>query len=507
MSTRTLSTGTKWLAIDDTAMLAREELGLYYTKPAVRTEPVLSPTDSDTPAPDNKGAFFYGTVLQEKGPFGGNFRMWYHACHWPMNPDWPPEQANQLANYDYPHVIVGPVCYAESEDGVHWFKPELNQVSFYGSTANNAVDLRYNVSFSVNVIRDDTDPDPERRYKMVYQACPIFREDPIPGLEKKLTAALAISADGIHWTEHMVPYPAQFFEHNSLYQFDGKYIIGAHTMAAGGQGSYRTEGGNNCSRIGIARYSMDFDHWVPGYVDAFSLPQPREPAKRNPKDKHTQVHMGVAAADVGGVCVGLYGHWRGAPEIHDATCDLGLVISNDGLHFREPSKEAIFLEHRDSPCKQHPERQFHTVMCQGNGILNVGDETWIYHGRWRNTGHHCMDKYHSEIALCTIPRDRWGALGIYPSFESGNVITEAFTADSLFTLNASGASGIQLSLLDEMYRPIDGFTGTPVGDDGLDLPITWERAPYELGNQPVRLQLTLTKSDGCEPRLFSLNGA
>ena len=64
---------------------------------------------------------------------------------------------------------MGPCCYAESKDGVNWFKPNLGQLMFKGSKDNNAFDLPDPMNLSVNVIRDDDDPDPSRRYKMVYE--------------------------------------------------------------------------------------------------------------------------------------------------------------------------------------------------------------------------------------------------------------------------------------------------------------------------------------------------
>ncbi len=42
----------------------------------------------------------------------------------------------------------------------------------------------------------------------------------------------------------------------------------------------------------------------------------------------------------------------------------------------------------------------------------MGDETRIYHGRWRNAEY--GEEYYAEVALATLPRDRWGALGLYP---------------------------------------------------------------------------------------------
>lgn len=208
----------------------------------------------------------------------------------------------------------------------------------------------------------------------------------------------------------------------------------------------------------------------------------------------------------------MYGRWHAAPDISNATCDLGLVISNDGLHFREPVKGHVFLDYRDSPATPHPERQFYTVMCQGNGILNVGDETRIYHGRWRNTGFKHLDKYYMEIGLATIPRDRWGALGVYPEHAEGTLWTAPVRLGAAdITLNARGAKAMRLEIADERFNLLPGYSakaaGVPVNDDGLDIAVNWpKKSPCELNDQVVRLRITI-QNNGNAPRLFVINGA
>src|SRR5262245_4010473 len=58
---------------------------------------------------------------------GGKFRMWYQGAHWKFDP------ADPKPTHPY-HV-----CYAESEDGIHWTKPDLGLVEVDGSTQNNIV--------------------------------------------------------------------------------------------------------------------------------------------------------------------------------------------------------------------------------------------------------------------------------------------------------------------------------------------------------------------------------
>ncbi|HCO22551.1 MAG TPA: hypothetical protein DIT97_05615, partial [Gimesia maris] len=56
------------------------------------------------------GPYLYGSVMSDQG----KLRMWYR-CYTPQEI----------------------FCYAESEDGIHWTKPELGLYQHNGSTANN----------------------------------------------------------------------------------------------------------------------------------------------------------------------------------------------------------------------------------------------------------------------------------------------------------------------------------------------------------------------------------
>lgn len=89
----------------------------YLSKPTVRLKPVLTPRRGDPKAPDNMAAFFYGTVLHEEG----RFRMWYYACNFAA-------ETAQLGALGPGDVRQGPVCYAESDDGIHWRRPNLGQL-------------------------------------------------------------------------------------------------------------------------------------------------------------------------------------------------------------------------------------------------------------------------------------------------------------------------------------------------------------------------------------------
>ena len=74
--------------------------------------------------------------------------------------------------------------YAFSEDGVRWIKPKLGLYEFNGSKDNNIC-----LDMLGAVIRDPTEPDPARRFKMVTK-----------DLVGSGPARAAYSPDGINWT-------------------------------------------------------------------------------------------------------------------------------------------------------------------------------------------------------------------------------------------------------------------------------------------------------------------
>ena len=116
------------------------------------------------------------------------------------------------------------------------------------------------------------------------------------------------------------------------------------------------------------------------------------------------------------------------------------------------------------------------MLCQAGGILNVGDETRIYHGRWRNTPY--GEEYYGEVALATLPRDRWGALGLFPDQTEGSVWSCPVTLPAggcRMILNADRACDMRVEIADERFNLIPAYSGEQSGavqdEGGLDCPV------------------------------------
>ena len=473
------------LAIDDHSLPLRRNLCVYLSKPTVRPEPVLIPSHDHPDRPDHICAFFYGAVLHDQG----RFRMWYYACH--------------LSQERPGFLEEGPVCYAESEDGIHWVKPDLGQVLWRGSLANNALKLADLHNEGLHVIKEDDEPDAMRRYKMVYNYRPPDR--------KFWTIRTATSPDGLHWTDGAeLPYD-RFIEQASLYKHDGLYFVN-------GQMLERSEGGHRAGRQAYVIVSPDFDHWVSACSESFLLPEPVVPADRGHDKLYDQVHIGVGATSYGNVLVGLYCIWHNRPYpttgdwfgMGTTSGDFGLVVSNDGLHFREPMKGYVWLHRDESPVPPIPGAQCETILTQGNGILNVGNETRIYHGRWGNTDRE--DTSYSEVALATLPRDRWGSLGLFPDQVEGSVWSCPVTLPAggcQVVLNADRACDMRVEIADERFGFLQAYSGEQSGratiEGGLDCPVTWPQGELAaLAGQTVRFRFGVKRTGAADPRLYAV---
>ena len=124
-----------------------------------------------------------------------------------------------------PETQLSVISYAQSKDGLNWVKPELGLIEWRGNKANNIVldganaskqyDRAVNNMDAPSVIRDDADPDPAKRYKMInhwetfhiydeYLAKIKRPEEVLKKLKEGRQKYLTTSPDGIHWDAPLV---------------------------------------------------------------------------------------------------------------------------------------------------------------------------------------------------------------------------------------------------------------------------------------------------------------
>src|SRR5262249_46280770 len=115
---------------------------------------------------DHHRAQFYGSVVK----MNGKFRMWYAAC-----------SDDKMSNGQ---SVSFRIAYAESQDGLHWTKPELGLTEFNGNKRNNLVgmppelDMTKIVPLTSFVLYEPSEKDPNRRYKMAVYGNYVRTADP-----------------------------------------------------------------------------------------------------------------------------------------------------------------------------------------------------------------------------------------------------------------------------------------------------------------------------------------
>jgi hypothetical protein len=417
--------------------------------------------------PDAMGVQFYGSVIRE----GDRFRMWYVAFD--------DDTANRVASARWR------AAYAESTNGVQWVKPDLGLVEYRGNKHNNLILTEPGPLGFVNlkVLLDPDEPDPARRYKISTHV--YFRHHTRLG-----TLAPFASADGLRWTLLVAAKPVRaelrqtdlvlpgvhFEPCGGLYQWNGLYYICGQNALPG---VFQYQG-----RIVRLYRSADFVNWSPTSHIAFVRTQQQAYLGAGRSLEGEQNHEGISVWNRRNVLLGITGRWHGAVEWKNVTIDLGFVVSNDGLNFREPAHEWTFLARGSNG--QWDEGG----LLQGQGFENIGGQTFIYYGAWdpRN-----RDKTPARggVGIAVLPRDRFGDLLVDETGKGpGNYqlpeITSEFVTAAIpvsqaarFFLNADGLgpdAALRIELLDSRDRPLAGYSGPDaaiVRQSGFQTPVTW----------------------------------
>lgn len=441
---------------------------------------------------DAMGVQFYGSVIRE----ADRFRMWYVAFD--------DDTASKAPSARWR------AAYAESTDGVTWTKPDLGLVEFRGNRSNNLLDMGGAWGFvNLKVICDDTDPDPARRYKMTTHV--YFRHNTRLGTLLPFT-----SPDGLTWkpVKDVKPVKGEMRKEDlllpivhlepasGLYQRDGWYYLTAQNAMPG---ILHYQG-----RVVRIYRSSDFVNWKPDNHIGFVRDTQHEWLGEGRSREGEQNHEGIAVWDRKNVLLGAYGRWHGAAEWKDITVDLGFVVSNNGLDFREPLHEWTFLPRGEDGAWDQG------GILQGQGFENVGDETFIYYGAWdpRNTGGTPQPR--GGVGIASLPRDRFGTLmedesgkgpGDYQAPETTcELVTASFAPTEKIFLNAEGLgpeSRLVIEMLDERERPLRGRVAK-IQSNGFQVPVIWQDPDKTATPEKVCFRLRFEGSDRAAIRFYAL---
>jgi hypothetical protein len=339
------------------------------------------------------------------------------------------------------------------------------------------------------VFYDPDDPNPRRKFKMAFES-------------RKYGAALgvAFSEDGLRWEESSQNPVGRFFE-----MAGGATLDGCYYLTGQGIGSHFPR-----SRKLETRASYDFENWTKSSCLGFR----RDNVPPRPMEYHIhageQVHLGAGLWNRGNVLIGLYGMWHGHPsnDRRLLTMDLGLVVTNDALHYREPIPDFRMVPAVEDGWAPIPignmESPF-SALIQGQGFENIGDETLFWYAPW--------PEHESDgIRVAAWTRDR---LGYFESFwgpkEESHLISAPIDLEdqpARISMNIDGLSEysqVSLEVLNERFELIPGYSrDVCVGpkESGLHQAITWNgKGVLEGVKGPVRIRVNF---EGIRPEDIKL---
>lgn len=451
---------------------------------------------------DDGHAILYGTVIKT----GNKYRMWYLAKHGNTE-----EKGQVTANWR-------PMCYAESNDGINWVKPNLDLVEFNGTKQNNICLVEGDpysltrINDFLTVLYEPEETDPSRKYKAVYIAHVPYQDIrgglSNIGVREKTPCVIvtATSSDGLRWKvlgDAPVSAGGERFEATSIYRFGNYYYSTGQLLSPWAW----LPNGDPVGRIMQVYRSRDFKNWSHAKADGFiRVGQLTKPAMSG-----QQIHMGAGLWNRGNVMVGLYGMWKdgpkekpeGAGRLWGTNVDLGLIISNDGIHYREPVTDFKAISRGKSG------EWDDIALLQGHAFVNEGDKTMIWYSHW-DTGGQLKSM---EIGLATLRRDGFGFLERNYKNNDAHFITSSIKAKkrTKLLINVDGVTPdapLTIELIDEKSGlPIKGYSGKKtaiVKNNGVRTEVVWgtSESSFLPVNRPFEIKVNFP--DNCNAKLYSL---
>ncbi len=423
----------------------------------------------------------YHSVFQD----GDRYRMYYKAWHLDVS-------KGKVNSSRHPLFC----CYAESDDGVHWRKPQLDLHEFQGSKKNNIVVASgaagpLNVDAGHPAVFKDQNPHAaeDARYKA------IFRSSKPNGLLPHK------SPDGIHWspmTDKPILSGLGAFDSQNLAFWDPtiKMYRAYWRIFTAGRRDIRTA------------TSDDLVNWNP-HADLTYVDSPPEHLYTNqikPYDRAPHILIGFPTRYVD----------RGWSESMKALPDREhrelrassvqrygtaiteglLMASRDGVHFRRWN-EAFLRPGIQRVGTWHYGHQYiawHVVETR-SALAGAPNELSLYAGEsyWTGKG--------SAVRRYSLRLD--GFVSVSAAMKGGELITRPLKfSGSKLTMNfaTSAAGSLRVEVQDLGGQPVPGYSLADCPDhfgDTVDRVVTWKKGSdlSDLAGRPVKLRFVLKDAD------------
>ncbi|MFB3825248.1 MAG: hypothetical protein ACE15B_00720 [Bryobacteraceae bacterium] len=404
----------------------------------------------------------YANVLYD--PRDRLYKCWYSPFIVdPMTANTPRERRKEVKW----HVSANPqlemgICYATSRDGLNWRKPELGLVEFNGSRANNLIlraDAENGEPHGAGIALDPRDPDPSRRYKLVFN----WFHRKVPRTDPRYRCmCVGFSPDGLRWDIR----PAREMQapgdtHNNWFWSPARNAYVCITRLVEDQ------------RLVARSESPDFLHWSKAEVILRGELQRQTYAM--PSFRHGNVYLGLL------MLLNRNGRYD--------TVDCELAWSPDTLRWERIAPGTPFIPR--GPEGSHDSKcifgAFHPVV--------LDEEIRVYYGG--NNGEH-TDFRDGFFCLGRLRPDGFAAM----TPESGapaEIVTRPLAVGAALKVNAEAAGGaLTAAVIDGENRTL--AESEPLRGDAVSAALRWKTRGglAALRGRTARLRFRLERS-----RLYS----
>lgn len=381
----------------------------------------------------------YYTIFQD----GNKYRMYYRGSH--ADP--------KTRKSQHPEVT----CYAESEDGIHWRKPEMGLFEFKGSKKNNIV--WDGIGTHCFTPFKDTNPDcaSDAKYKAVARGYP----------RGKRGLYVYKSKDGIHWEQWskgpVITLGAFDSQNLTFWDPERKLYVAYYRNFRDGKRDIMT-----CT-------SKDFLKWSkPVYLKITGAPRQHlytNAVRPYPRAPHLKVGFPT----------------RYIPK--NQQVEPTFMISRDGLNFLRYEEPVI---PKTAPKDRDGNRSNYMTW----GLLQLP-------GKEKEYSVYATEAYYtgpdSRVRRFTYRVD--GFVSVNAGAKGGELVTKPLTfSGKTLTLNfaTQDKGSVRVEIQDANGKPIPGFTasdGKVLSGDEIDQPVTFTGDLSSLAGKPIRLRFLLKNAD------------
>ncbi|MCC6155379.1 MAG: hypothetical protein IT367_16545 [Candidatus Hydrogenedentes bacterium] len=388
----------------------------------------------------------------------------------------------QLFKMWYMGGYVKSTCYAESKDGIHWTKPELDIVPDTNIVQPHGRD-------SATVWLDRNDPDPARRYKMFSYLRP----------DDSGRYTIYFSADGKHWGDPVATSGPTGDRCSVFYNPFRKvwvYNIRAYDPKTIGRFRRYHEGADP---IEAAKWKEGEPvYWVGADTGDYQREELKTPCEL--------YNLDCVAYE--SLMIGLFSIWRGQPTDRAKPNEICVGFSRDGYFWDRPSHTPFI-----PVSENYGDWNWGNVQSAGGCCLVVGDKLYFYvSGRKGVQGSPSSGV--CSTGLATIRRDGFASMDAIDSEGTLTTRPVKFAGKHLF-INADASRGeIRVEILptvflggryvtDKPLDPVEGFDANsciPMVANATRAQVTWQGGKNlsSLAGTPVQFRFHVKNA-----RLFS----